>query len=256
VVGKTGDISNVLQKLKEKYLTELPAKIDDMEEIALRMENRNGFLENSPELYRLAHSLKGSAGSYGFPDLTAICHRVEDYLEPENFDVSSAPGDVSDLILRHIDLMREYVLLVQDGETLFSHIGDKLNSLKRDNLAEIYSGLLVDGSLTTSQLCLSTLKQYPIEFTVVQDGITALERLLAEDFDILITAMELVNLNGLALVAASHMSSRSKETISTVLITSHNIESHGRGSDPDFVVLKDENMASNLCAVIEEINLV
>jgi chemotaxis protein histidine kinase CheA len=256
VVGTGSDISNVLQKLKEKYLSELPTKIDDMEEIALRMDDPDGFVANSPELYRLAHSLKGSAGSYGFPDLTAICHRVEDYLEPEYSDDSPAQGEISDLILRHIDLMREYVSLVQEGETIFSHIGDKLNSLKRDNLVKTYSGLVVDGSLTTSQLCLSALKKYPIEFTVVEDGITALERLLAEDFDILIAAMELANLNGLALVAASHLSSRSKETISTVLITSHNIKNHSRSSDPDFIVLKDEKMASNLCNVIEEIDLV
>jgi chemotaxis protein histidine kinase CheA len=256
VAGTGSDINNVLQKLKEKYLSELPGKIDDMEDIALRMDDPDKFLEYSPELYRLAHSLKGSAGSYGFPDLTAICHRVEDYLEPVSSDDTTAQEEVSDLILRHIDLMREYVSLVQEGETLFSQIGDKLNSLKRDNLATTYSGLLVDGSLTTSQLCLSILKTYPIEFTVVEDGITALERLLAEDFDVLITAMELANLNGLALVAASHLSSRSKETISTVLITSHNIANHNRSSDPDFIVLKDENMASNLCNVIEKIDLI
>ena len=79
----------------------LPEKIDEIESVVLELEN-NQNQKGMEELWRFVHSLKGTAGTFGYQNITAICHNLEDYLErhsSESFSSYSQP------ILDVLDLM-------------------------------------------------------------------------------------------------------------------------------------------------------
>ena len=59
--------------------------VDYVSDIPARIESCIGFVEaqNWPELKRFAHQIKGSAGSYGFGQITAIAALLEAALAKE-----------------------------------------------------------------------------------------------------------------------------------------------------------------------------
>jgi HPt (histidine-containing phosphotransfer) domain-containing protein len=63
----------VLTSLKESYQKTLPDKLNHLKELR---EKRL-----TEELQRTAHKLRGSGQSYGFPEISEICHRLESAAE-------------------------------------------------------------------------------------------------------------------------------------------------------------------------------
>ena len=57
-------------------------KIDECGDILQRLsEARDNWREDMIELQRRIHNVKGSGGTFGFPAITLIAHKLEDYLE-------------------------------------------------------------------------------------------------------------------------------------------------------------------------------
>ena len=64
---------NPLEELSAEYRRELPAKL---EKIAALWSARR-----VPELHRALHTLAGSAGTFGLPELSVAAREAENYLE-------------------------------------------------------------------------------------------------------------------------------------------------------------------------------
>ena len=63
-----------MTRLRRDYLGEIPARIQDLRRTASEwMAGR----EPEPPLETLFHRLAGSAGAYGFPDVSTICRAAE-----------------------------------------------------------------------------------------------------------------------------------------------------------------------------------
>jgi DNA-binding response OmpR family regulator/HPt (histidine-containing phosphotransfer) domain-containing protein len=67
--------------LSREFLAEMPARVAALE--AARLLLAPAPAEGEAALRRLAHMLRGSAGSYGFPDLSVAAARAEDAPVPE-----------------------------------------------------------------------------------------------------------------------------------------------------------------------------
>jgi len=71
------------------------------------------------------------------------------------------------------------------------------------------------------------LEVLPLQLTVVDDGLTALARLLHEPFDFVIVGRELKEFNGMALMVAVRAAEARNQNIPAILVSSK------RGSIPD-----------------------
>jgi HPt (histidine-containing phosphotransfer) domain-containing protein len=77
-----------LRRLRAEYRAELPARLDVLEH-ALERARAGGSAEAALEARRLAHTLKGSSGSYGLSAVSEAVEAVEQALD----ELLAGPGD-------------------------------------------------------------------------------------------------------------------------------------------------------------------
>ena len=81
----------VLKSLRESYQKTLPDKLNQLKEF------REKHL--SDELRQIAHKLKGSGQSYGFPEVSEICRRLEMAAELEDWtQIAVAISDFEEMV--------------------------------------------------------------------------------------------------------------------------------------------------------------
>ena len=75
-------IRAILARLSAEFRDDCREKIDECGDILQRLsEQHDNWREDMIELQRRIHNIKGSAGSFGFPAITLIAHKLEDDLE-------------------------------------------------------------------------------------------------------------------------------------------------------------------------------
>jgi two-component system chemotaxis sensor kinase CheA len=104
-----------LTQFHDAFYEESFEAIGQMEESLLRLDVGTPDLELINTIFRVAHSIKGGAATFGFAQITSFTHTLEtllDELRGQRMKVSAA---LSDLLLRSVDVMRE-MLRAQQGK--------------------------------------------------------------------------------------------------------------------------------------------
>lgn len=234
-------VDELLAHLQADFLGELGERIDKLEDLTMAFEKDGATRADFDALYRGVHSLKGTAGTFGFPIISAVCHAYEDYL---NAGQQTSPSHLGNC-LHYIDLLRATAKKIRQGHNEFADIEASIRRLGEQHFAKPYSAMLVEPSKLTAGLCMQALAGLPIRIVQVNDGLHALSRLLSEPFDLLITSQEIKTLNGAALIAAMRLANRPGQTIKAILLTSQ----PGRIDTPippDRIIRKDLHVGQNL----------
>lgn len=191
-------VSEILDQLRDSFLEELLARIDLIEAEVMASKDNDSY----DELFRIVHSLKGSAGSYNFHVITKIAHDMEDVMlalmQKNKF---GSPKTVN-ILLKFIDILRDTTLLLIETKVAPLDIDDRLNFLRSEVFKDNINILVVEPSKVYTRLIEYSLQGMPINFTFKDDGLAALDSLLLNKYDFLITSLECPRLNGDALVAA------------------------------------------------------
>ncbi len=210
----------MLQQMRVNYIAELPERIDELEQLTLALKQGDSFEAQFEELYRKTHSLKGTAGTYGMQMISTVCHELEEALER----IADAPGKADDQFLdrciAYFDLMRQVVEGARRGQAAFPEIESALGAMRSDIIGNNISALLVEPSRVNAALYTGMLKGLPVKISIVDSGCSALEMLLRNHFDLLITGYETSALNGLALIAALRLNNGINKDIRAILLTS------------------------------------
>jgi two-component system chemotaxis sensor kinase CheA len=104
-----------LTQFHEAFYEESFEAIAQMEEALLRLDVGTPDLELINTIFRVAHSIKGGAATFGFGQITSFTHTLEtllDELRGQRMKVTTA---LSDLLLRSVDVLRE-MLRAQQGK--------------------------------------------------------------------------------------------------------------------------------------------
>jgi len=245
------DVQAILRQLRENYLVEMDQKLGDIESDLLALERTERFADVFERAYRKVHSLKGSAGTYGLPIISKICHQLEDHFNLFSNNASNLTREVLDRCLAHINLLRKAREQAQAGGEHFNDIEEELSKLRTSLLGDRYSVLIVETSKVNIKLCNEIMKRYPVQVTVVDSGYQALELLLQQKYHLLITGLEVKLLNGLALVAAVRMSARGNQDMQAILLSSSKQPPFKRNVDPNYIVPRDSQFAENLGQAID-----
>ena len=244
----------LLQQLKVTYISGIPAHLQEMEACILAMEDGNDYQENFEALYRKAHSLKGSGGTYGYPIITSACHQMEDFISDTLQDADNVAPHAFDNILKYIDILKDIQVLLLNKSDDFNGIEEQLRNLKGDLLPQEINGILVGPTNNMyTQFCTQVFSQANAHCTVVESGMEALQRLLHEHFDFLVTSRENVDLNGSALIAALKLNQGKGSELKTILTTSNPDLEICEAAKPDYIVLKNKSFDVSLLGTIEEI---
>ena len=212
-------VSELLEHLREGFLDELPVRVNKIEDEIMSSKESDTY----DELFRMVHSLKGSAGSYDFHIVTKIAHHMEDAMLTLMQRGEFGKDTTVNLLLKFIDILRDTIQSITDTQLAQQDIDERLDFLRAQVFTESHNVLVVEPSKLYASMIEHTLQSLPIDFTFVQDGLLALENLLLNKYDLLITSLESTRLNGDAVVASLRLVHNFNRKIKVILITSREL---------------------------------
>ncbi len=77
--------SSSLEVEAKRYLEEFLQDLDEVESLVLKLADESKKADTLLQISRIVHSLKGTAGSYGFDLLSSACHKIEDQFLSSEF---------------------------------------------------------------------------------------------------------------------------------------------------------------------------
>jgi len=209
-------VTELLEQLREGFLDDLPARVNEIEDEVMSSKDSDSY----DKLFRMVHSLKGSAGSYNFHVVTKVAHSMEDvmlaFMQRNQFGTTPT----IDFLLKYIDVMRDTVDSLAATDEAPQDVDERLNNLREQVFTETLKILIVEPSKLYASLIGHTLFSLPVDLTFTTNGMQALDNLLLNKYDLLITSLESPRLNGDALVAALRLMRNFNQDIKTILVTS------------------------------------
>lgn len=239
----------LMAQMRENYLRELPEKFNELESLVLDTRQDQRVMES---LYRATHSLKGTAGTYGFGLISNICHNLEDCFALFR-DLHRESESSVQVWLRYVDLLREAQLGLAEERSDEEQILSALDTLRRSYDTRELRGLLVAESALDQAVVEQAFGQGAVSLAVVHDGLQAMERLLLERFDFYVLGNQLPRLNGPSIITAVRSNSGMNRNTPCILLSSSTPELFGRKTDPDFVVTRDNSFIKHLSMAVNEL---
>jgi two-component system, chemotaxis family, sensor kinase CheA len=102
-----------LSQFVQAFLDESFEGLDRMETELLREEALDREQVNA--IFRAAHSIKGSAGTFGFAAISEFTHAVETLLDEVREGRRELTGPIRSLMLESVDRLRDMLLAARDG---------------------------------------------------------------------------------------------------------------------------------------------
>jgi chemotaxis protein histidine kinase CheA len=241
----------LLQGIRERFLDELPERCDSFDNLILSLEKSPDDRAAFSELFRGVHSMKGSGGTHGLAVLTTICHQLENLLT-EASDAHDFGEVFASRALAYVDLMRRVEIYGRKANPDYTDIEVNLEKLRQSRLKSRKAGLIAESSAVMTSIYQQALDGMPVQLSMVDNGLTALERLLREPFDFVVVGRELKELNGIALIAALRASQSVNRDIPVVLVSSNHagIPEHARFNA---ILARDKQLADNLVASVQPV---
>jgi len=102
-------LSLVLNELKEEYLKKLPLKIDNLKSLTTA--------QNWAALEEEYHKLKGTGKTYGFPEISIVCEKLEYLVQQKNHQTVELFHQANELLakMHHGYATKEIVNLERDA---------------------------------------------------------------------------------------------------------------------------------------------
>jgi two-component system chemotaxis sensor kinase CheA len=111
--------SNQDDSLLELFVFETSQNTEQLEQVVLTAEREGGFSPDEVnEVFRIMHTIKGSAAMMSFTAISTLAHRMEDlfFYIRENPAAGYDPHAVSDLILSCMDYINRELENVRQGQ--------------------------------------------------------------------------------------------------------------------------------------------
>lgn len=134
----------------QTFLTESTELLDAMEESLLRLEDTPEDADLLNAVFRAAHTIKGSAGLFGFDAIVAFTHQVESVLDQVRTGKLAFSGALGALLLRCGDHIRTLLDPIRSGVDMSSPEPLPTHHVDGDALLKELNGLTVSTSSTAA----------------------------------------------------------------------------------------------------------
>ena len=102
-------MSDPMAQFRAAFFEEATELADGMEATLLSLDLQAVEAEDLHTLFRAAHSIKGNAGTFGFPAIASFTHQLESTLEPVRQGNRPMTADLLELMLQGVDLIRSHL---------------------------------------------------------------------------------------------------------------------------------------------------
>jgi len=244
---------DILAQLTETYLG---STLDRLARIDQRIDDIYNERGNRDEIYvdlqKEIHSLKGSAGSYGFQSITTITHRLEDYmesisrLEPSQWlEVQKFIDDVRSIVEAGNEVSEAQLdqILASLPKSALKFAGnEKLNGLR---------AILVMDSGVQRKIVGTELAEKGIDISFSSSPTEALDLAFKIKPDLVLCSQEFPNITGAEFSNMLRCIDKFEATKFVLLTSSSNssVEELGAAADAG-IIHKDSNVIENIVAFI------
>jgi two-component system chemotaxis sensor kinase CheA len=114
-----------LAQFQQVFIEESLEGLDTMESSLLALDE-GGDAELVHGIFRAAHSIKGGAATFGFPEMSAFTHEAESLLDELRGGRRAIDGAIVELLLRVVDCLRGMFARAQAGAPLNDAAADAL----------------------------------------------------------------------------------------------------------------------------------
>jgi two-component system chemotaxis sensor kinase CheA len=107
------------EPMLDVFVFETAQNIEQLEKIMLSGEQRQGFAkEDIDEIFRIMHTIKGSASMMSFGAVAALAHRIEDlfFFIRDNPDTAYDGPEIADIVLAAVDHIRGELERIKAGD--------------------------------------------------------------------------------------------------------------------------------------------
>ncbi|HCZ33776.1 MAG TPA: chemotaxis protein CheA [Holophagaceae bacterium] len=111
-------MSDPMAQFRAAFFEEATELADGMEATLLSLDLAAVEAEDLHSLFRGAHSIKGNAGTFGFPAIASFTHTLENTLEPVRQGARPLTEELRELLLQGVDLIRSHLHHAQREEAL------------------------------------------------------------------------------------------------------------------------------------------
>ncbi|MGE4266896.1 MAG: Hpt domain-containing protein [Deferribacterales bacterium] len=112
-----------MEKFRMEFLEEAADLLENANESILKAESE-GDAELFNAVFRNIHTIKGSAGGFGFDNMSEFAHHLESLLDKlRNGDIK-IDGDITDLLLKGVDILFEMIEYARGKKTYDRDLSD------------------------------------------------------------------------------------------------------------------------------------
>ncbi len=121
-----------MREIIDDFLVEADELIISLDGNFVKLETSPGDLDLLNEIFRAAHTIKGTSSFLGFEQVTTLTHRMEDILNKLRKSEMEVTADVMDVLLSALDTLKGLLDKVREGdmsETDISAVLGRLNAV-------------------------------------------------------------------------------------------------------------------------------
>jgi len=104
-----------MKEIIDDFLVEADELINSLDNNFVKLESSPGDLDLLNEIFRAAHTIKGTSSFLGFEQVTTLSHRMEDILNKLRKSEMVVTTEVMDLLLESLDLLKVLLDNVRSG---------------------------------------------------------------------------------------------------------------------------------------------
>lgn len=131
-----------LDQYIDLFITETKENLDSLNNLLLELENDMNNLDIINEIFRVAHTLKGMAGTMGFEYMTSLTHDMENVLDALRSKKVNVNIETIDILFKCLDSLDNMLTsIMEDGKESDENVSDLKEKLKR-----VLSGESINGT--------------------------------------------------------------------------------------------------------------
>ena len=254
-MANKANFEEAMARFRAEFVDNSGDRLDEIDSQIDRLHTMDdGFDGLFLELQRSIHTMKGTAGSYGFPTVTAIAHRLEDYFETTE-TIGRAELGYIQVFVDTIRRIFESGDNPSDGEAMailkgLPNVTADANDTSTQTIKDV-SVVLVMPLSVQRKIIASELASCGFRVTMAETGVAAVAVVVANRPEIIVASFELKDMTGgeLAHVFASIEATRNHHFM---LMTSFELDDPRLASLPEgaAVVRKGVNFAKDVMDIL------
>ena len=245
----------ILNELRDSFIETSGEKIGVLDSAISRLkEDYDGNQELMTDFRGQIHSLKGIGGTFGFPIITVICHRMEEYIEQ---DRAYTPDEFDDLQVYSDELRRMLEIGENPDEEATAEILSMLptaseNTATPSEPSEI-EVVFISPTAALRQLAGFFLSDRNCAVTTTDDPFEAYQICVQMRPNLIISSVQMQKLNGIELLRSLRAISFLESSRFILLTSSSDVGELSAGLPDEIKCIRTDHMEDDINDLVDEI---